>query len=175
MESRNVVSILIVILLVLVSLLAGLLSGCLIGGMVGGYFGFVAGATSNPSSSSLPRVEPTVPRPPATPVPVPGMPSYAGVLITDVVPRSPADEAGLRAGDMIISVDRQQLGVGRDLADVILQYRPGDEVTLGVWRRGDTEFVRVRLGEHPEERGRAYLGVYYQPLGMRGYRTPSGD
>ena len=84
-----------------------------------------------------------------------------GALVTKVVTGSPADMAGLEVGDRIVAVDGQRVGL-RDLAKLIAQYEPRDRVTLVIQRAGDDPFeVRVRLGEHPEKRGTAYLGVYY--------------
>lgn len=85
-----------------------------------------------------------------------------GALVVAVVPGSPADRAGLQEGDRIVAVDGERLDSGGDLAGLILQYEPGDRVALAVSRPGEDSFrVRVRLAEHPEKAGRAYLGVQY--------------
>jgi S1-C subfamily serine protease len=98
-----------------------------------------------------------------------------GALIVEVMPGTPAEAAGLRVGDMIVSVDRQSLVGDRTLADVIGTYRPGDEVTLTVLRNGRTQTIPVRLVEHPDDPGRAYLGVKATMLQGTGPRQPSGD
>jgi membrane-associated protease RseP (regulator of RpoE activity) len=85
-----------------------------------------------------------------------------GAVITEVVPESPADQAGLRAGDVILAVDGQQVGVDGDLAGLIAGYQPRDRVTLEVQRPGqEPHRVPVKLAENPEEKGAAYLGVFY--------------
>jgi len=88
-----------------------------------------------------------------------------GAMIIDVVPDSPADKVGLQEGDMIIAVDEQELDLEHNLADVIATYEPGDTVTLEV-KQPDEESreVTVKLGEHPEKEGIAYLGVKYRPF-----------
>lgn len=85
-----------------------------------------------------------------------------GAVITEVVPDSPADRAGLRPRDVILAVDGQQVGIEGDLASLIAGYQPRDRVTLEVQSLGqEPRKVRVALAEHPEKSGVAYLGVTY--------------
>ncbi len=87
-----------------------------------------------------------------------------GAVIVDVTPDSPADQAGLEEGDVIVAVDGQELDAENNLTDVITAYEPGDTVTLEVEQPGEeSRDVTVVLGEHPEQEGVAYLGVKYQP------------
>jgi S1-C subfamily serine protease len=87
-----------------------------------------------------------------------------GTVIVDVTPESPADQAGLEEGDVIVAVAGQELDEENSLADVIAVYEPGDTVTLEVERPGEeSRDVTVELGEHPEKEGVAYLGVRYGP------------
>jgi S1-C subfamily serine protease len=92
-------------------------------------------------------------------------PLRLGAAVTQVVPGSPADAAGLQEGDIIIAVDGQQVDVENDLADLIAAHRPGDEVMLEVQRPGEDEplEIEVALGAHPDDEDRAYLGVSYLP------------
>jgi S1-C subfamily serine protease len=66
-----------------------------------------------------------------------------------VFPGSPADEAGLQAGDIIVAVDGQQLGPETDLSLTILPHEPGDTITLRVLRDNSAREVTVTLGELP--------------------------
>ncbi len=101
----------------------------------------------------------------------PGMPdvislrvAQPGALITDVVPDGPADQAGLEAGDIVVAIDGQEITDETGLADLIAEHQPGDTVTLEVARPGeDPRDVTVKLGEHPDEEGKAYLGIQYAP------------
>ena len=88
-------------------------------------------------------------------------PTEPGAVIVDIVPDSPADQAGLRVEDVIVAVDDQELTWENNLADLIAAYEPGDEVTLEI-KRSDEELqeVTVELGEHPDREGIAYLGVH---------------
>ncbi len=72
-----------------------------------------------------------------------------GVTVRLVVPGSPADEAGLRRGDVIQAVDETAIETAEQLVEVIGSYAPGDEVTLTVVWRGDSREVTVALGEQP--------------------------
>jgi S1-C subfamily serine protease len=96
-----------------------------------------------------------------------------GATIVDVEPDSPADLAGLQAGDVIVAVDDQELDPENadklhpkdDLTSIIAAHEPGDTVTLKVNRPGEeSREVAVELGEHPEKEGVAYLGVRYRSL-----------
>ena len=95
----------------------------------------------------------------------------SGATIIEVVPGSPAEQAGLQEGDVVLAVDSQRIGPAGNLARLIAQYEPGDRVTLTV-RRGDEEArkIRVKLGENPDDPAAPYLGVRYQsalPQGMQ--------
>ncbi len=108
-------------------------------------------------------------------------PPVPGALILSVEPGSPAERAGLRAGDWITAVDGQALGAREDLSARIAAHRPGEAIRLTLWRPTEGERdVTVILGEHPQRPRQAYLGIRYVALGFRwGPRptptpTPSG-
>ena len=71
----------------------------------------------------------------------------AGVLVTDVADMSPADEAQLRAGDVIMRVDAQEITSQRDFRDAIAQVHSGALVRLYVFRAqlGQKSFVILRM------------------------------
>jgi len=79
-----------------------------------------------------------------------------GVLIGNagtapaVFPGSPAAEAGLRPGDVIVAVDGERVDADRDLSFHILPHRPGDQIVLSVVRDGSEREVTVELGTLPE-------------------------
>ena len=87
-----------------------------------------------------------------------------GVLIVDVVPNTPAEEARLRGGDqsfdangqqvqvggdVIVAVDGKSMATMEDLRAFMQQAEPGQEVTLSLIREGDDITVKVTLGERP--------------------------
>jgi S1-C subfamily serine protease len=102
---------------------------------------------------------------------VPEALSASGAVIVEVMPSSPAEDAGLVVGDVILAVDSQQPGPDGTLGDLISQYEPGDRLTLEVQAEdGAVRQVRVRLGENPDVAGAPYLGVRYQAALAPGMR-----
>lgn len=96
------------------------------------------------------------------------------VMVTEVVTDSPAAKAGLKKGDLIISIDGTQLGIDKTLSDVIASHKPGDTVTLEVMSpaensTGTSRQVQVQLGENPDKEGVAWLGVRYTQ-NLRGFK-----
>lgn len=77
--------------------------------------------------------------------------SSDGALISSVVPDSPADRAGLRKGDVVVSVDRHDVSSPSDLTERIGDAREGDSVSLGIVRKGERLTLAVRLGSRPQD------------------------
>jgi S1-C subfamily serine protease len=86
------------------------------------------------------------------------------LVVTQVLPDSPADKAGLVSGDVSLEVEGVEIDSADALADAMADYEPGDQIRLTVLRRGSVqpEELEVTLGEHPDEPDRAYLGVRYR-------------
>ncbi len=173
---------LVIVLVALGGLVLGLLFGALLGGVAGYVLGRgislpaeVEAGEATPVPTPLPEVRifpwrwPFCPPcPEVTPGPLPeGIPTLPpggfGARVERVMPDTPAEKAGLRPGDVIMAVDGERVTPGRSLADLIARYRPGDEVTLTVRRGNEVLELRVRLEEHPERPGQAYLGIYFTP------------
>lgn len=79
-----------------------------------------------------------------------GMKSEKGVLVHELVPDSPAARSGLRKGDVLIEFDGRPLGTSADLLVAVLSARPGQSVTLKIWRDGAETIVTARLGTAPD-------------------------
>ncbi|HEY8000661.1 MAG: S1C family serine protease [Vicinamibacteria bacterium] len=87
-----------------------------------------------------------------------------GALVSEVVPNSPADDAGLQAGneqirfqgrevdaggDVITAVNGETVTDNADLPRIVSRLNPGDVVTLDIIRDGDEDQIELTLGERP--------------------------
>jgi serine protease Do len=107
-----------------------------------------------------------------------------GALVSNVEKGSPADQAGLRSGDVIRKVDGQPIVASGDLPAVIGQQKPGSKVTLEVWRQGAREELTARLGDasdktttvaKSEDTSHGKLGLALRPLQPQEKRQAGGD
>lgn len=73
----------------------------------------------------------------------------AGAQVSRVTANTPAQRAGLRAGDVITQVDGKRIGTGDELRAAINAKSPGDRVSLTYRRDGETHTVRVTLANRP--------------------------
>jgi S1-C subfamily serine protease len=74
-----------------------------------------------------------------------------GAFVRRVLPNTPADEAGLRAGDVIIKIDSKDVNEDNTLASVLTEYKVGDTIELEVNRDGQIIKLKAKLGEAPQE------------------------
>ena len=72
-----------------------------------------------------------------------------GAQVSSVVSGSPADKAGVQAGDVITAVDGDSIATADDLTATTSAHKPGDKVTLTVTRNGKTLKLTVTLGVRP--------------------------
>jgi len=78
------------------------------------------------------------------------IPFVKGVIIVEVNQGSPADMTGLEPGDVILSVNGEDVNKPSDIRTVILEndFRSGDKVTLQIFRNGNYKKVKMRLGKY---------------------------
>jgi len=73
--------------------------------------------------------------------------SGSGVPISSVVAGSPADQAGLKVGDTVTSVDGKKVTKGSELVSEIAARKPGTKVTLGFLRNGKSQDASVIIAD----------------------------
>jgi S1-C subfamily serine protease len=80
-----------------------------------------------------------------------------GVVINRVMPNSPADKAGLKPGDILLSLEGTNLTTSEQLAELVGDHNSGDRVKLEVLHNGKPETIFVELGERQNNSSRAFM------------------
>ncbi|RLC50938.1 MAG: hypothetical protein DRZ79_03580 [Candidatus Cloacimonadota bacterium] len=89
-----------------------------------------------------------------------------GVLITEIIPGSPADKAGLKANDIVLKIDGDNVYTKSQFVKMLSLYEPNDVINLSVWRKHKEKNIKLKLGETPKSSKRAYLGVILKNLSV---------
>lgn len=76
-----------------------------------------------------------------------GVEAETGAIVSAVEPDTPADDAGLAAGDVIVAVNGETVEGSADLRQKIGLRRPGDEVEIAYFRDGDRQTAQVTLAD----------------------------
>jgi serine protease Do len=77
--------------------------------------------------------------------------TFHGALISEVSPGTPADKAGLKAGDVITKLNGKSVDDYTQLRLEISELAPGTEVALEIARNGQTQTCKVTLGNRPSK------------------------
>jgi serine protease Do len=80
-----------------------------------------------------------------------GLEDPAGALVASVEPGSPADKAGLKAGDVVLAVNGTKVADSADLPRIIGDMRPGSPARLQIWRDRKSRELTVILGAQETE------------------------
>lgn len=78
-----------------------------------------------------------------------GLEDQSGAMVSRVESDGPADQAGLKAGDIILTFDGRKISKWSDLPRVVGNTKPGQRVEMEVWRRGKPITLMVKVGETP--------------------------
>ncbi len=177
METKTNRTVLIAIVTGVITLLLGLCLGTLVGGAGGFLFGKQAGQRA--VEQMLPNLE-EWPSGQITPE-LPGLRQRpdelmsSGAWVREVMSGSPAEEAGLQEGDVIVGVDDTPIDANHRLVDVLSTYAPSDRVTLLIMRDGEEQTVKVTLGQSETDAQRPYLGIRYFDMAIDETPQAPGD
>lgn len=80
-----------------------------------------------------------------------GMEKPEGALVAEVIPGTPAEDAGLQVGDVIVEFDGQKVRESNDLPRIVARTRPGKKVRVKVLREKRLKTIEVEVGELKEE------------------------
>jgi serine protease Do len=105
-----------------------------------------------------------------------GIEEPTGALVAMVHEGTPAAEAGLKAGDLVLSLAGEPVGDSNALLHAVGGHRPGDRVALEVLRKGKTRTIQVTLGERPsrDALARGQFQGEDQPEEDGGVQKPQG-
>jgi len=80
-----------------------------------------------------------------------GLDKPYGALVAQVVEGSPAADAGIKAGDVIIEYEGEEIDLSSELPQLVGRTKVGEKVKLSVMRAGDEKTIKVKIGELPTE------------------------
>lgn len=78
-----------------------------------------------------------------------GLKKSSGAIIAGVIRGGPADSAGIRPGDILLSVEGKPVNNTTDLLNLIAQLEPGKQASLGVLRKNQEAVLDVKVGTRP--------------------------
>ena len=94
-----------------------------------------------------------------------GLDRAAGALVTRVFADSPAEEAGIREGDIITEFGGRAIDLSSDLPHVVGRFKAGTDTEVKVVRTGESLTLSVKVGELEADRVAAASAVEMQPKG----------
>ena len=92
-----------------------------------------------------------------------GLDAPRGALVGSVDPDGPAAAAGIRNGDVILSVNGQPVNEATELPSRVMQLTPGSDVPVEIWRNGARRKLTVTIAAAPSSSGHRAAGVQPRP------------
>lgn len=102
-----------------------------------------------------------------------GEAAKGGLKITDVTPKGPAEQAGLRKNDILLSIDGRSIQTDAGFREAIAAKQPGDRVDLVYDRDGMKTETRAFVAEEPRPVGKGGFGGGWDDRLPRAWRRPS--
>ena len=96
-----------------------------------------------------------------------GLDNPRGALVAQVEPSSPAANAGLEAGDVVVEFNGRSIVDASDLPHTVGLMKPGDKAVATVIRKGSQKELQVTVGGRPGEDKAAALGADGDRLGIQ--------
>jgi serine protease Do len=98
-----------------------------------------------------------------------GLPRAQGALVNSVEKGGPAEKAGIEAGDVILQFDGKPVTSSEDLPRLVGAVKPGNRVTVQLWRNKQTRDVQVVVGEMQDDK----TAAAQQQKGRRDAKPPA--
>lgn len=76
-----------------------------------------------------------------------GLPNANGALVRSVAKDGPAEKGNVQIGDIIIEFDGREIAKASDLPRIVGGTKPGTDVRMKVWRKGEEKTLRLTVGE----------------------------
>ena len=76
-----------------------------------------------------------------------GLSNSSGALVVSVEKGSPADQAGIKARDIILKFDEKEVAISADLPRIVGSTKPGSKVSMYIWRDGSYKTINIKIGE----------------------------
>lgn len=83
---------------------------------------------------------------------------FDGIKLRDLTKDGPAEKAGLKSGDLVLSVNGEKVADVDDFVALVQRHKPGDVLTLKIERDKKEEEVKVTLGQRPGSGGKKGKG-----------------
>jgi serine protease Do len=101
-----------------------------------------------------------------------GLDKPTGALVIEVERGSPAENAGIKVGDVILKFNGKAIEKSQDLPPMVADTVPGNEAKIEIWHDNKSQIVTIKVGEiktsqpiaHDERPSRSKLGLMLRPL-----------
>ena len=100
-----------------------------------------------------------------------GLKETRGALVSSLVPNAPAEKAGIKRGDLIVSINEKQIENPRQLSSAAADLRPGSTAEVGIIRDGEKRVIKLEVAKLPgskEEVAKASKPTLQKQLGIEG-------